>query len=441
MNLPIVEPVCSNRLAGDAVLHAVVAADWRHVYCSGAANFVYNVTSDDAMANNALEEREVATYSHLPAFQRFVPWRGMVRKGYLTDFMGMVINRSLYCNPMYTRSGEMCASYAHGKLACLLKVEAPHAIRARQCTVHSALSVLPSPVMMQSSWPVVAEEYIEYHDVLESVAAFVDERGSSAKVRSGGGEGGFGGGGGHHGNHCDDVRGFRPYTFIELGAGYGHWTLAAHKALSQLLPHDARYRYLLVDSEGSLRPAVEQLATDNGVRACALHFHVGHVSAHNSTDALTDREKAGVRKNQQIFGAGWTGSKGGQTAAGPASLSELLERYRMPPCIDVVDIDIQGGEYPHPGWPQGDPNGRGLFAGDATVRLLTQTTRRVHIGLHRGKNDDKEIIDQFKAFGWQVRHYIPRDGTHKTPTSLGPVVTGDGILSLFNANPEACAAS
>ena len=105
----------------------------------------------------------------------------------------------------------------------------------------------------------------------------------------------------------------------------------------------------------------------------------------------------------------------------------------MPPIIDMVDIDIQGGEYPRPGYPVGDPKGKGLFAGNGTIQLLTQTTRRVHIGLHRGANDDKEIINQFLAYGWQMVHYYPRGSQSRgNNTEFGPVVMADGVLSFMN---------
>ena len=77
----------------------------------------------------------------------------------------------------------------------------------------------------------------------------------------------------------------RPFTFVELGCGYGHWTFAAHKALEQISsaggvpPSALRHKYLLVDVVPSLKHEVEKIAELNGVRTAdreggaELHFH------------------------------------------------------------------------------------------------------------------------------------------------------------------------
>ena len=67
--------------------------------------------------------------------------------------------------------------------------------------------------------PLVGEEYAEYVDVLTAVEAYVasawasDARDATTAQR------------------CA-----RPFAFVELGAGYGHWTATAHVALKKRYP-------------------------------------------------------------------------------------------------------------------------------------------------------------------------------------------------------------
>ena len=55
------------------------------------------------------------TPPHLAIFQKFRPWRGRRREGFLVDFLGLTIPHELYCNEAYN-----------------FQIEA-HAIRTRQC--------------------------------------------------------------------------------------------------------------------------------------------------------------------------------------------------------------------------------------------------------------------------------------------------------------------
>jgi hypothetical protein len=71
--------------------------------------------------------------------------------------------------------------------------------------------------ILQTQWPVVSEEYFEYADVLDAVTEY-----TQLNEKQGGN---------------------RPFAFVEIGAGYGHWTFAAHRALMQKAP-EASYRYL-----------------------------------------------------------------------------------------------------------------------------------------------------------------------------------------------------
>ena len=156
----------------------------------------------------------------------------------------------------------------------------------------------------------------EYADVLSAVAEYHDEKSS------------------------------RPFTFVELGAGYGHWTFAAHKALQQLSPGAPR-RYLMVDVVPSLAKAVKNLQVQNGVEAGISAFHVGYISWRDSTRGDGPGQKVDAKHLFRLYGDLWgLGSSARDEAAAlkTVTLSTLLKHYDIPTCIDMVDIDIQGSE-------------------------------------------------------------------------------------------------
>lgn len=324
-------------------------------------------------------------------------------QGMLTDFLGMTLPILTYCTTWYAN-------------------DRVHAIRKRQCDRRAELA---SGAELQTAWPVVSEEYIEYVDVLEAVLQY------SREVRKHGRQ---------HG---------RPFAFVELGAGYGHWTMSAHQALRQLEP-DALHRYLLVDTQATLGPFLQAIARNHSVPQQAVQFHAGKVlCASGSCSAGAGRRLAaraggidwGQRKWLTEHGA-WEVAQRAKESP-PVRLRELLLGYKMPCVLDLVDIDIDRGEYQ-------------MFADPDTVLVLTQRAQRVHLGLHdfsrrrssRGGggagNDpmaalvsdasrNEPIIAQFRAHGWKVQWLYPSVTPH-AETEWGPVAFGDGVASLLNVN-------
>eukprot|EP00444_Apocalathium_aciculiferum_P060883 CAMPEP_0183594438 /NCGR_PEP_ID=MMETSP0371-20130417/171677_1 /TAXON_ID=268820 /ORGANISM="Peridinium aciculiferum, Strain PAER-2" /LENGTH=109 /DNA_ID=CAMNT_0025806151 /DNA_START=1 /DNA_END=327 /DNA_ORIENTATION=+ len=109
----------------------------------------------------------------------------MVTDGLMVDFMGMVIPKLLFCNEAYM--GQTMA----------------HALRVRQCNIYDKVAAIQPTPKIQLRWPVISEEYFEYADVLDAVSAYGEE----VAGKSGG----------------------RKFVFVEIGAGYGHWTFTAHR--------------------------------------------------------------------------------------------------------------------------------------------------------------------------------------------------------------------
>jgi len=398
----------------DGVLR--VLSDWAHVACT---------TGDSASSHshtravNALTQKAVA---HAEIFAAFTPARvppaarqEAVNSGQvnLVDFMGTRYPAHLFCNAAYIAQHN----------------EDAHAIRTRQCQFFRKMRWLSQNGKValpgvQMTWPVVAEEYFEYMDVLASVLDFAPGT-PPATPR-------------------------RPYTFVELGSGYGHWTFAAHRALQQRAPN-APHHYLLVDVVASLQQAVVELARLNNVSTAgsnhSLHFHVGFVSEKNRSEQLSGDDLLRASRQSKMYSQLWGTGHGDRHAwqaaiSQPATLEELFEQYQTPRCIDMVDIDIQNNEYV---WTPGDGGGLaggrpGLFANDRSITTLTRRAKRVHIGLHASGAYDEPLIEKFRAAGWTVRWYFPM--THfsgqwsgeRSPTPFGPVMFNDGVLSLINTN-------
>ena len=389
---------------GDRHEHMRVLPGWQRLRCTGAG------AADFSQSENAINASWRAPHSDI--FQRFVPARFKPNGDLLTDFLGVRYPVSTYCSRKY-----MIQPVAH-------------AIRTRQCDVWKLLAASNAsrrPSSVQTAWPVVSEEYLEYVDVLSAVDEYVR---TSARRR--------------------------PFAFVELGSGYGHWALAASAALRQRLPEltTAQEAYILVDMVPSLESTVTELARLNGIRPSAVRFHAGLVVSDDHADddapshapgerstadeprgltsglgpkqrAALERDSASWASNWQGDGSAWKSSGQGEAAvrrepSGAAPLREVLTLDELlsmtrgtPECIDMVDIDIQGGEYPLS--PPGQSGGAfsqygqgGLFSSDRTARTLTRRARLVHIGLHGTRTQDEQLISALRTHGWELRWYFPQ---------------------------------
>ena len=281
--------------------------------------------------------------------------------------------------------------------------------------------VLQPGALVQLGWPVVSEEYFEYVDMLSAVLDYSLSIRTSSSSRTGSSV------------RATESTGGRPFSFIELGAGYGHWSLSASAALEQLLPGAPRH-LLLVDVVSSLEPTVRRLGRLNALPADALNWHAGFVT---STSELSKAERAAAKANSRIYEDVWLTAPNRARAVGNATkptaepmaltLSQLFRQHGVPCIVDMVDIDIQGGEY--------DRGTSGLL-NSRTVGLLTRRARRVHIGLHGGEPDDAALKRTFAAHGWREVWYFPRGYSNSTP--WGGVWFADGVLSFVNDQPIGC---
>jgi len=275
-------------------------------------------------------------------FERFGRWEGRNRRDMNHNFLGVMTRSSFYTgNPAEpaTASAEASGEGHH----------------------------------LQSAMPPLDEEYFEWLDLLEAVAA--------ARER---------------------------FTMVELGAGFGRWLVNGHAAVNRL----SRLPCILVGVEADTAH-MTMMAThfrDNGIDPAAHHL----IEA-----AVTDRDREVLFQEGDPFA--WWGqsvqSSGAVTAeyrtiSKPGiALSTLLKPFDF---VDLIDADIQGEE---------------LKVFVAARDSLARKVRRVHIGTH-GRGLEYGLRELFGSMGWRPVWDFGCDGERDTP--FGRTRFQDGVQSWIN---------
>jgi FkbM family methyltransferase len=275
----------------------------------------------------------VASHLHHPVFAKFTPWHGLVPPDFIVNFLGVLTRTSYF---------------------------APYAEISRAYPVDRCVT---------ADYPQFDEEYFEWIDLLESVAAA-------------------------HGH----------FTMIELGAGFGRWTANAAAALRLLgnLPHT----FVAVEAEPThFAWLVEHLA-DNRIDSESLQLVQAAVAESDGTVGFH-------LEHNQLNGPGeWYG----QYIGGPHSVAAVSLRSLLQPLatVDLIDIDIQGAE---------------LQVLSAASQELDQKVKRIHIGTH-GHDIEAGLHSLFARLGWQCSYSFP--STASAPTEWGNIVFQDGVQSWLN---------
>ena len=103
----------------------------------------------------------------------------------ITDWLGVQVPQQYYCHQSYYRQRWA------------------HALRTQLCDFsHWATTSSNVKFPLELPLPTASEEYFEYVDVLEAVVDYTRSRSATQ----------------------------RPFVMLELGAGFGFWTLTAHAA-------------------------------------------------------------------------------------------------------------------------------------------------------------------------------------------------------------------
>ncbi|HEV8415707.1 MAG TPA: FkbM family methyltransferase [Bryobacteraceae bacterium] len=241
------------------------------------------------------------------------------------------------------------------------------------------------------------EDYLEWVDVLESVMA--------AKGQ---------------------------FTMMELGAGYGRWSVRAAVALRQLrrLP----FHLVAVEAEPRHYCWLQQHMFDNHIpfHACTLiqgvvGDHRGDVLFYVGTPS-SERDEAASWYGQAVVQPHETADElpyaayGGQDAVRLKSgwtsikthsylLTDILPATER---IDLIDIDIQGEEFK---------------VISAAIDALDQRVVRLRIGTH-AHEIETELRQLLVQHGWECKADYPGAQTNQTP--WGPVEFVDGVQTWVN---------
>ena len=222
------------------------------------------------------------------------------------------------------------------------------------------------------------------------------------------------------------------YTMMELGAGYGRWSVRAAAALGQLrgLP----FHLVAVEGEPKHYRWLEQHMSDNHIAPDArtliqgvvsdhrddVLFYVGRPSGERDDPAswygqaiiqpheAVDEAPPGHYEGEEVFPlkSGWKSVK-----ARSYLLTDILPETDR---IDLIDLDVQGEE---------------LKVISAAIEALDRRVARLHIGTH-SHEIEAGLRELLSRHGWECKTDYPCAQTNETP--WGPVQFVDGVQSWVN---------
>lgn len=358
-----------------------------------------------------------------PPLEVVMPMYGRPPQEVVIDWLGVRVPRELYCHISYYRQ----------RIA--------HAMRVQLCDLLRWAAGNKNAFPLSLPLPVVAEEYFEVVDTLEAVVEYV--RGPRG----------------------------RSFTMLEIGAGFGYWTLTAHAALRQLLgPANLAYEYTLVEIDFAKQQSLRSTLSLNGLdkaRARIVHAAMGdrdeaggavqngnpgwyavyscdsvQAHVHRDGNACASKRFFSPKEARDMIGI----RKQGGAVADVISLPTLLAPYAL---VDFVDMDAQGAEWL-------------LFNATASPaallarQALDAKVLRVHIGTHDEPDErggghlgmrrlslkEAALVEGFEQRGWSPSFLMgvtgdqgcTRDAERGTArrSPWGPVCMADGALSFVN---------
>jgi FkbM family methyltransferase len=227
----------------------------------------------------------------------------------------------------------------------------------------------PADRYVKTEYPAFEEEYFEWVDLLEAVVAAEDH-----------------------------------FTMLELGAGFGRWTVNAAAALKHL--GRSASTLILVEAEPTHFRWISQHLLDNGIDPATFRLVQAAVAG---TDG-----RVGFYVGETHFGgpASWYGQRiGGSHAVDAVSLNTLLQPLQT---VDLIDLDVQGAE---------------LEVLEAGAQAVDEKVKRVHIGTHSTQIEEG-LRSLFGRLGWKCLHSFPCGKA--VDTDWGTISFDDGVQSWLN---------
>ena len=220
------------------------------------------------------------------------------------------------------------------------------------------------------------------------------------------------------------------YVFIELGAGYGLWTVRAERAIKRLNP--IPFHAVAVEAEPTHFEYLKQHFYDNGLNPCDHRliraavwlkrglekFYIGNASGWygqaiaQSGSLHSLRQWTAAFLHTVFYRLGLIqASRQRVTLVRSITLCDVLSECQY---VDLLDMDIQGAELD-------------VIARD--IKVLNDKVRRIHIGTHNSIVE-KGLRHIFSDNGWLNIWDYQFNNTNETP--YGSIFFLDGVQTWVN---------
>lgn len=202
------------------------------------------------------------------------------------------------------------------------------------------------------------------------------------------------------------------FTMVELGAGYGRWSVIAAVVLRN--HKNIPYKLIVVEPEHNHYQMIFEHFVDNGLNP----------KEHTIIEAAVT-ETDGPIYFPQGYSKNWWGqsiipSKDYNFGNWPEATVEEIPGYSINTIlkevnyVDFMDMDIQGTE---------------VKAVRGSLSTLNDKVRRIHIGTHSQENE-KDLYDIFSKEGWICCNNFTNNST--VDTEYGPISFQDGVQTWIN---------
>jgi FkbM family methyltransferase len=224
-----------------------------------------------------------------------------------------------------------------------------------------------------------------------------------------------------------------PFTMVELGAGYGLWSIRAAKAFRQISDapchlvaveaeplhykwlrahfedngfHPAEHKLINAAVSGEAGSALFFVGSPDGVKFNAPNWYGQRLKRENEgSGALSDERYEGHRV--LVLQNGW------KCIEVPViTLSTVLEGLST---VDFVHVDLQGYE---------------LDVICTGIDVLKEQVRHVHIGTHSAEIEER-LREVFRSHGWHPEFDYPGRGKRSSP--YGDIEFDDGVQAWRNS--------